>query len=63
MKVVIPNMPNALAMFVVDGKKDEDVGVIMTYISWDILFPTSGSDNPREVWKKLKSLFEKVDES
>jgi hypothetical protein len=24
--------------FVVDGKKDEVVGVIMTYISWEIQF-------------------------
>jgi hypothetical protein len=44
-------------------KKDEVVGVITTYISWEIHFHTSGIDCPHEVWKKLKSLFDKVDES
>jgi hypothetical protein len=49
--------------FVVDGKKDEVVGVIMTYISWEIHFHLSGIDCPHQVWKKLKTLFDRVDES
>jgi hypothetical protein len=47
--------------FVVDGKKDKDVGVITTYISWEIQFHLSGIDCPHQVWRKLKSLFNQVD--
>ena len=32
-KFVIPNLSNASSKFVVDGNKDEVVGVIRTYIS------------------------------
>ena len=32
-KVVILDLSHALAKFVIDGKKDEVVGIIMTYIS------------------------------
>jgi hypothetical protein len=50
-------------IFVIDVKKYEAFGVIMTYISWEIHFHTSGIKFPHEVWKKLKSLLDKVDES
>jgi hypothetical protein len=36
MKTVIPDPTDDQEKFVVDGKKDEVVGVIMTYISWEI---------------------------
>jgi hypothetical protein len=36
MKVVIPDPTNSQTKFLVDGKKDEFVGVITTYISWEI---------------------------
>ena len=49
--------------FVINRNKDEDVGAITIYISCDIRFHTSGIDYPHEVWKKLKSLFDKVVES
>jgi hypothetical protein len=35
-KVVIPDPTDDQEKFVVDGKKDEVVGVITTYISWEI---------------------------
>jgi hypothetical protein len=54
MKVVIPDPTDDQVKFVVDGKKDEAVGVIMTYISWEIDFHLSGIDCPHQVWKKLK---------
>jgi hypothetical protein len=38
MKVVIPDPTDDQEKFIVDGKKDEVVGVIMTYISWEIDF-------------------------
>ena len=41
-KAMIPNPSNDLSMSVVDGKKDEDVGLITTYISKEIQFSTSG---------------------
>lgn len=50
-------------MFVFDGKKDEFLGFITIYISHEILFHKSGINYPHSVWKKLKSLFDKVNES
>jgi hypothetical protein len=38
------------------------MGVIMTYILWEVHFHISGIDYPHQVWKKMNSLFEKVDE-
>jgi hypothetical protein len=35
--------------FFVDGKKDEGVWVIMTYISWEIRFHLSGINFPHQV--------------
>ena len=63
MKVSIPNPSNSQEKFVIERKKDEVVGVITTYMSRAIQFHTSGIDFPHEVWKKLKSLFDKVDEN
>jgi hypothetical protein len=59
----IPFPKDDQVKFVTDEKKDEDVGVIITYISWDIFFHTRGINCPHEVWKKLKSLFDKFYES
>ena len=46
--------------FVIDGKKDGAIGVIMT---WEVQFHTCGIDYPNAFWKKLNLLFNKVDES
>ena len=58
MKVLIPYPTDDQAKFIIDGKKDKVVRVIMTYISREILFHLSGIDFPDQFWKKLKSLFE-----
>jgi hypothetical protein len=63
MKDVIPDPKDDQMNFIIDGKKDEALWVITTYISQEIHIHTSGIDFPHEVWKKLKSLFDKVDES
>ena len=47
----------------IDINKDEDIGVITTYISCEIWFDTSVIEYPYEVQKKLASLFDKVNES
>ena len=62
-KVSIPYQSDAQEKFVIDGKKYEAIGVIMNYISREIWFHTNGINCPREVWKILKSLFDKVDKS
>ena len=63
MKVSILDPTDSQETFVIDGKKDEVVGVITTYISREIRFHSSRIDYPYEIWKKLKSLFDKVNES
>jgi hypothetical protein len=51
-------------IFVIDGKKDEVVGVIMTYISREIHFHTSGIDCLKCCLEEVEdSLFDKTDES
>jgi hypothetical protein len=60
---VIPDPTNNQENFFVDGKKDEVVGVITTYILREIQFHLSGINFPHQVWKNLKSLFDQVDES
>lgn len=62
-KVSILDPSDDQAKFIINGKKDEAIGVITTYISHEIRFHTSQIGYPHEVWKKLKSLFYKVDES
>jgi hypothetical protein len=62
-KVVIPYPTDALKKISIDGKKDEVLGVIMTYISWEIHFHLSGLDCLHLVWKKMKTLFNQVDKS
>jgi hypothetical protein len=49
--------------FVVDGKRDEDVWVITTYISQEIQFHLSGIEFLHQVWRKLKLVFDRVYES
>ena len=61
--IVIPDPVDALVEFVVNRKKNEIGGVIMTYISQEIWFYTSGIDCFHEVWRKMRSLFDKVDKS
>jgi hypothetical protein len=34
--IMIPNPTDDQEILIVDGKKDEDLGVITTYISWEI---------------------------
>ena len=53
---------DADANFAIHVKKDEAVGVIMTYISMDIDIHTSGIDYPHVIWTKLKTLFNKITE-
>jgi hypothetical protein len=62
-KVVIPNLKDDQIKFDIDRKKYEVVWFITTYISREILFHISGIDCPHEVWKNLKYLFDKFDES
>ena len=63
MKVLIPWPTKNQTKFIIDGKKNEDVGVIMTYILWEICFHLIGINYPHQFWKKLKSLFDRVYES
>jgi hypothetical protein len=49
MKIVIPYPIGNQVKFIDHGKKDEDVGVIVTYISWEIFFHLSGIDYPHQV--------------
>ena len=60
---MVLDLSDASTKFSIDRKKDEDVGVIMPYISREIPFHTSGINCPHEFWKKLKSMFDKVDGS
>jgi len=62
-KIVVPYPKNEHEKFMVNGKKEEIISVMATYISREIQFHTSGIDYLNEVWKKLKKLFNKVDES
>ena len=62
-KVVIPYPTYASTKIFIDGKKDEAIGIITTYISWDIHFHISGIEFPHWFWNKLKSLLDRVDES
>jgi len=61
-KTVIPDPTDDHENFVVYGKKDEAMRVIMTYISWEIHFHLSGIDFPHEVLKNMNALFNRVDE-
>jgi hypothetical protein len=49
MKIVIQDPIDDHEKSVVDNKKDEVVGVIMTYISWEIRFHLSGIEFPHQV--------------
>jgi hypothetical protein len=49
MKILIPDPTDDQVSFIVDGKKHEVMGVIMTYISWEISFHTSGINCPHQV--------------
>ena len=60
---VIPDPYNASTIFFIGKNKDEDVGVIVTHILQEIQFHTSGIECPHEIWKKMKSLFNKVEGS
>jgi hypothetical protein len=62
-KIVIPYSTDDQTKFSVDGKKDEVVGFITTYILWEIWFHLSGIDYPHQLWKNVKFLFNRVNES
>jgi hypothetical protein len=62
MKIVILDTTYDQAKIVFDGKKDDVVGVITTYISREIQFHISGIDCPHQVWNEMNSLFYRVDE-
>jgi hypothetical protein len=61
-KVGILDPTDDHAKFIVDGKNDEALGVITTYILREIHFHLSGINYPHQVLKKLKSLFDRFDE-
>ena len=60
--IFIAHLMDFDAKFDIDVKKDEFVGVIMTYISKEINFHISGIDFHHVVSTKLKSLFNKINE-
>jgi hypothetical protein len=62
-KNIMPNLEDEHKNFMVNGKKDEAIRVIMTYISREIYFHISRVDYLEFFWKKLKKLFNKVDGS
>jgi hypothetical protein len=62
-KIVIPDPIDDHAKFVVDGKEDEAIGIIMTYILQKIHFDTNQLDSPHQVCKKMNSLFDRDDEN
>jgi hypothetical protein len=49
MNIVIPNQMDDQEKYIIDGKKDEVVGVITTHILWEIHFHLSGINHPYEV--------------
>ena len=63
MNISILDPFDAREKFVIDKNKDEAIGVITTYISHEIWFHTNGIDYPHEASNKMKSMFDKVDES
>jgi hypothetical protein len=58
MKIVIPDPTYDHANFYFNGKKDEVVGVMKTYISREIQFYFNGINFPHQFWKKIKLLFD-----
>jgi len=57
MKIEIRDPTNDQENFDLDWNKDEDVGVIMNYISQNIWFHLYGIDLPHQLWRKMKLLF------
>ena len=62
MKTSIVDLMDVDAKFSIDVKKDEVVGVIMTYISREIHFHTSVINYPHAVWTKLNTFFNKIND-
>ena len=62
MIITVVDLADVDAKFSIDVKKDEDVGVITTYILREICFHTSGMDYSHDVWTKLNSMFNNVNE-
>jgi len=48
-EIEIPNPTNDHAKFIVDGKKDEVVGIIAIYILWEIHYHLIGIECPHQV--------------
>jgi hypothetical protein len=59
MNISILDLTDDQMKFCFYAKKDEVVGDIMTYISWEVWFHTNGNNYPHQVWKNLKFLFNK----
>ena len=62
-KIMILDSMDDKHKFILDEKKDEIVGVIITYISRKIHFHRSNIDYPHQIQKKLKNLCDQVDKS
>jgi hypothetical protein len=62
-KIALLDPTNDQEKFSIDGKKDEAVGVNTTYISQEIHFHLSVINWPHQFWKKLNSLFDRINES
>lgn len=60
---MVPKPKDEHENIIVNGNKEKDVGFMVSYISMNIFFHVSGINNPRQVWKKLKTLFDKFDKS
>jgi len=60
--MVILDLTDAAAKFVIEEKKEEVVGVIMTYILREIHFHISRINCPHDFWINLKGMFDKVNE-
>ena len=63
MKITIPYFLHDQIELLIDGKEDDAIAVITTYISQEICFHTSGINYPHCIWKDMNSLFDNVDGS
>jgi len=59
-KTRVANSKDDHHKFFIDKMKNEDIGVIMTYIFRNSCFHISGIDFSNDIWKKLKTVFDKT---
>jgi len=62
-KIVALDFKDRHEKFIVNGKKDNIVEVMMTYIYQEIPFDTSKIEHLNLVWKKLKTMLDKINGS